>query len=91
MVFQKKFFVYILRSKVDGTYYVGSASDLEERIKQHNGGKSRYTSAHRPYELVYSETFSTRLEAEFREKAIKRYANTKKFLKSRFPRPDGRD
>ena len=74
MVFNKKFLVYILCSMVDGTYYIGSTSDLEMRIKQHNDGKSRYTSAHRPYELVYSETFFKRLEAEFREKAIKRYA-----------------
>ncbi len=67
----KKIFVYILCSLVDGTYYIGSTSGIDSRTKQHNKGKSRYTSGHRPYELVYSESFLTRLEAEGQRKSHK--------------------
>ncbi|PJE63274.1 endonuclease [Candidatus Roizmanbacteria bacterium CG10_big_fil_rev_8_21_14_0_10_39_6] len=81
----KNFFVYVLRSLVDGTFYIGSTSNINERLKQHNQGKSRYTRGHRPYELIYSESFPSRVGAETREKAIKKYGNTKNFLKSRVP------
>jgi predicted GIY-YIG superfamily endonuclease len=80
----KKFYVYILRSLVDGSYYVGSTQNVTLRLKQHNLGKSTYTKGHRPYELVYTEDFRTRREAETREKSLKK-RSIKTFLKSRVP------
>ncbi len=81
----KKFYIYILRSLVDGTHYVGSTQNVGERLKQHNWGKSTYTKRHRPYELMYTESFDTRKEAEERERRIKKNSNIKNFLKSRVP------
>src|SRR5665811_2132041 len=48
-------FVYIL-SCSDGTFYVGSTSDLRERERIHNEGHAaEYTASRRPVRVVYSE------------------------------------
>jgi putative endonuclease len=65
------FYVYVLKSLKDSSYYYGSSSDLEERLKAHNGGKSKFTKGHRPYNLHYYETFMTRKEAMERERFFK--------------------
>jgi hypothetical protein len=33
------YFVYIIRSELDGSYYVGSTRDLSEKIRRHNQGR----------------------------------------------------
>ncbi|MBK7629662.1 MAG: GIY-YIG nuclease family protein [Ignavibacteriales bacterium] len=65
------FFVYILKSEKDKTYYYGSTSNLDDRLKTHNAGKVRYTKGHHPYKLHYFEKFQTRSEAMLREKFFK--------------------
>ena len=62
---------YILKSDKDGSYYVGSTDDAEERLKIHNKGYSRYTKTKRPWSLVYKEEYSTLSEAKKREYYIK--------------------
>ncbi|MBW1981162.1 MAG: GIY-YIG nuclease family protein [Deltaproteobacteria bacterium] len=57
------YFVYILQSQKDGSYYVGSTQEVEERLCRHNEGRSSYTRAKRPWQLVYKEEFSSRSEA----------------------------
>ncbi|MBW7840694.1 MAG: GIY-YIG nuclease family protein [Chitinophagaceae bacterium] len=37
------YYVYILRSEVDGTYYKGSTEDPVRRLQDHNDGRSFYT------------------------------------------------
>ena len=71
------YFVYILQSETDYTYYVGFTSNLEERVNEHNFGSTRYTSKKRPWKLVYQERFSTEREARKRELAIKRKKSRK--------------
>ncbi|MBI4099996.1 GIY-YIG nuclease family protein [Candidatus Microgenomates bacterium] len=46
--------VYILRLS-NGKYYVGSTSNLLQRLETHKNGKSKYTSKHLPLELVFSQ------------------------------------
>jgi len=65
------FYTYILRSIKDKTYYYGSTEHLNKRIETHNAGKVRYTKGHKPYNLHYYETFSTRKEAFARERFFK--------------------
>ncbi len=65
------YFTYILQSKKDGSYYVGSTQNIEERVKRHNGGKEHFTSRGMPWTLVYWEQFETRSEAYKREMEIK--------------------
>jgi len=65
------YFVYILKSKRDGTYYYGSTADIEKRLREHNSGKMRYTKGHLPYEIHYYEEYETRKEAMNRERYFK--------------------
>jgi len=65
------FYVYILQSLKDGSYYIGSINNLEDRIERHNQGRSQYTRAKRPWKLVYSEERPDRSSAVRRENQIK--------------------
>ncbi len=65
------YYVYILRSFKDGTYYVGSTQDLESRIDRHNQGRTKYTKPMRPWGLVYHEEHPDRSSAVKRELEIK--------------------
>ena len=70
--------VYILRC-ADGSLYTGWTNDLEHRVKMHSQGKGgKYTRAHLPVELVYSESFATPGEARSREAKIKQLSRSKK-------------
>lgn len=54
---------YILRCE-DNRLYVGSTSNLQERLLRHNAGyASEFTRLHKPVELVYKEEFETYQEA----------------------------
>lgn len=76
----RKEYVYILRCS-DGTLYTGWTNDLSHRIAAHNGGKgAKYTRSRRPVELVYFETFQDRIEAQRRERAIKKLSRKEKEL-----------
>ena len=65
------YFVYVLQSQPTGHFYTGSTSNLEQRIVQHNSGVTRSTKNRGPWQLVYSEPWSSRSEAIRREKFLK--------------------
>ena len=64
-------FVYILRSRKNGKYYVGQTSNLASRLKEHNAGQVASTRPHCPWELVHHEEFDSRQLAIQRERRIK--------------------
>ncbi|MCF6353208.1 MAG: GIY-YIG nuclease family protein [Cyclobacteriaceae bacterium] len=66
-----KYFVYILKSEVNGKTYTGYTSDLEQRIKEHNSGKTKSIKPYIPYKLIYSEILNSKEEAIKREKYLK--------------------
>ena len=66
------YYVYILQSQTDDSYYIGTTNDLSDRIERHNQGRSKYTKHRRPWELVYVEEHSDRSSAMKREYAVKR-------------------
>jgi putative endonuclease len=70
-----EFIVYILKSELDDTYYIGYTIDLNRRLSEHNSGKSKYTSGKMPWKVVYYERFPTRTEALKREKFLKKQRN----------------
>ena len=72
-----KYFVYILQSKKNGSYYVGYTNDLNKRVAKHNLGGTASTRPYKPWKLVYFEEFSTKTEALKREKQIKKYKSRK--------------
>ncbi len=82
------FYIYVLQSLKDETFYVGYTKDVTQRLKSHNLGKVRYTKGHLPYKLVYTETYITIGEAKSREKEIKTLKNTQGFLKKQTGSPD---
>jgi len=75
------YFVYILRSRKEESYYVGSTQNLKSRLERHNQGRSKYTKAKRPWELVYSEECHDRSIAMKREKEIKN-RKSRQFIES---------
>ncbi|MBK7433155.1 MAG: GIY-YIG nuclease family protein [Chitinophagaceae bacterium] len=78
------FFVYAIRSEKDGRIYVGMCSNVEVRLKEHNAGKTKSTKGYRPWELLYTEKVSNRLDARKREIYLKSGIG-KEFLKSMVP------
>lgn len=65
------YYVYVLKSANNWRFYVGMTSNIERRLKEHNAGYTKSTKAYRPWDLVFFETFSTRIEARQREKYLK--------------------
>lgn len=68
-------FVYVLQSLTDKTYYIGSTQNLNQRLVDHNTGKSRYTKRKIPWVVIHSEEYATKTEALKREKQIKNWKN----------------
>lgn len=71
--------VYILEC-ADTTLYVGSTSDLQKRLRQHNTSKNgaHYTKIRRPVRLVYHEMVPTFAAARAREAELKRWSRAQK-------------
>jgi len=65
------YYVYILISLKNNSFYIGYTSDLIKRIKQHNNGESLATKPYRPYKLIFYEAFLNRVDAKNREKFLK--------------------
>ena len=76
----KQYFVYLLRCN-DGTLYTGYTTDLDARIRAHNGegkGGAKYTRARRPVTLAYYEEYTEKSTALRRECEIKRLSKAEK-------------
>ena len=70
--------MYILECG-DGSYYVGSTRDLNQRISQHQSGKgAKYTSGRLPVQLVYCEEYERVDEAYYREKQVQGWRRAKR-------------
>jgi putative endonuclease len=67
------YYVYILESLKDKTYYIGSTNNLKDRINRHNQGRVNYTKPKRPWKLAYFEEYSDRSSAANRECEIKKH------------------
>jgi putative endonuclease len=64
------FFVYVINSHSKKYIYVGLTSNIENRLVQHNKGKERTTKPYLPFDLIYTEKYSTRVDARKREKQL---------------------
>ena len=56
---------------MDGRLYVGFTENIENRLKEHNTGKTRSTKGYIPWFLVYKEEVNDRISARKREKYLK--------------------
>lgn len=66
------YIVYVLKSIVDESTYLGQTNDLERRLEQHNKGFVASTKSKKPYVLVYYEAYMDRETAVQRERHLKR-------------------
>jgi putative endonuclease len=64
-------YVYAISSLERNYIYVGLTDNLERRFFEHNNGQNKTTKPYKPYIIIYSEYFETRLEARNREKYFK--------------------
>jgi putative endonuclease len=69
------YYVYIIQSFADNSYYKGYSENPVKRLQQHNNGESVYTSAKTPWQLVYAEEMPDKRAALLREKALKKYSH----------------
>ena len=73
-----KAYMYILKCS-DNSYYVGSTTNLDLRIKEHNQGEgAEYTKRRLPVQLVYFEECLNIKDAFFREKQVQGWSRKKR-------------
>ena len=75
------FYVYVLRSLKNRKHYVGHTQDLDNRIEEHNRGKSKSVRGKGPFVLIYKEPYQLRCDAVKRERQIKSYKGGEAFKK----------
>ena len=66
-----KYFAYVLASEKDRKFYYGYTKDLEQRLKDHNRGKTRALIGRLPVKLLYFEECASKKEAKEKEKYFK--------------------
>ncbi|MCA9379714.1 GIY-YIG nuclease family protein [Candidatus Dojkabacteria bacterium] len=65
------FYVYVIQSQIDKSWYIGYTKDLDLRIKQHNRGESIHTRKHLPYNLICYFALPNKKDAKRYEKYLK--------------------
>jgi len=68
---------YILYSKETDRYYIGHTSNLVERLRKHNSNHKGFTGRAQDWKIVYTEDFSDKKEAYFRERQVKSWKSRK--------------
>jgi len=68
-------FVYILQSIKNGSYYIGSSIDYNERLEYHNSGKVNATRNKGPWEIKFFQKYpeiKIARQIEYKLKKLKR-------------------
>ena len=68
-------YVYFLKSTSSRWIYIGTTNNLGRRLREHNNGKSAFTSRKGPWNLVYFEAYKDERDAIAREKSLKKYGS----------------
>ena len=89
---EKRFWVYILASKRNGTLYIGVTSDLPNRTWNHKEGAAEgFTKKYGVNLLVYYEPHDNAEAAIHREKRLKKYKREAKIRLIEKQNPDWKD
>jgi putative endonuclease len=83
------YYTYILYSQSRDRYYIGSTTNLEQRLIRHNAGATPSTKAGRPWVIVYTEAFDSKTEALKRENYLKRM-KSRSFIENLIKKAQGR-
>lgn len=71
-------YLYILRCS-DGSYYVGSTTDLDARIATHRAGEGGdYTARRLPVQVAFTDQFESLHDAFLVERQVKGWSRAKK-------------
>jgi putative endonuclease len=79
-------YIYVIKSLKNGLHYTGMTIELNNRLNEHNSGKSKFTKAYMPWQLIYSETQADWTNARLREKYLKSAAG-KRWLEKQINSP----
>ena len=79
------YYIYILQSLKNKSFYIGYTNNLKKRFREHNNGKNLATKSFRPYKLIHYEAFVNQKDAKNREEYFKSgwgWRSIKKMLKN---------
>ena len=65
------YYVYVLKSRKDNNFYIGSTNDLRRRFREHNSGWVFSTKSRKPFALIYYEAYGVESDARKREMNLK--------------------
>ena len=65
------FHTYIIYSNNIDSFYIGMTSNLEDRLRKHNGKSKGFTNRAKDWEFVYTKKYDLKSEAWMHEKEIK--------------------
>ena len=66
------YYVYLIESlSAQGERYVGMTTDLKQRLREHDQGKSSHTTKFSPWKLITYVAFTDRAKAEAFERYLK--------------------
>ncbi|MBN8700637.1 MAG: GIY-YIG nuclease family protein [Chitinophagales bacterium] len=66
------YYVYILQSEKDNSFYKGFSENPSHRLIEHNAGLATYTRTKTPWKLVYIEEWPDKTTALARERNLKK-------------------
>ena len=76
------YYVYVIENDQDLSWYIGFTSNFKNRIKEHNAGKSPYTSRKSgKWRIIYAECYLSKKDALGREEFLKS-GSGRRFLKN---------
>ncbi|MDD4990375.1 MAG: GIY-YIG nuclease family protein [Candidatus Pacebacteria bacterium] len=75
-------YVYLLKSRKNGKWYIGFTRNLQKRILSHNAGKNLSTKSGVPWKVIYCEIGLSKEDAQAREKYLKSGMG-RRYLKNR--------
>jgi putative endonuclease len=79
--------VYAISAQTRKYIYVGLSNNLLRRVEEHQRGYNKTTNPYRPFKLIYSKSFDTRIQAREHEKYLKSSPG-KRFLYSQIANSD---
>lgn len=80
------YYVYILKSEKDASRYIGTTTDLKNRLEEHNNGETKSNKSKIPYKIYWYCAFSDKALAYDFERYLKSssgHAFTNKHLVTR--------
>lgn len=81
--FGQMYYIYLIKSVQNNSYYIGRTRNVVNRLKQHNAGLGIHTKKYRPWVCVYIEGYRSEKDAINRERNLKIFGKAYGQLKRR--------